>query len=279
MEKYKYELKTDLSDLNLYQCGLQVCPPSHASGSVVKPYYLLHVVMEGRGVFAVDGHSHSLARGDAFLICPNQLSSYCSDAAEPWVYAWMALDGIKAEEYFKQAGLSKKSPVYTARNAAPVERALLDMVNYTKVPSYSELRLLGLTYLFLAELAANSTASPAGMESAKEAYLQKLVQYIHVNLWEKLTVSDLADYIGLDRSYLYRIFKEKLKLSPQEFILKHKLNHACELLQNTDMPICDIARSVGYDDQLAFSKLFKKKKGMSPKAFRQRQALDIGSAG
>lgn len=272
MEKYKYYLDTNQADLNLYECGTQVCPPGHANGPLMRQYYLLHFVRAGKGIFRTGDTTYHLTRGDAFLICPGRLSFYCSDFSDPWVYSWLAMDGIKVEEYLKQAGLSHKSPVYTAKKAAPVEDALLAMVDYTRTPSYSELRLMGLLYLFLSALADNCIHKPASPLSVKEDYLQKLVRYVSVNLWDRITVTDMANYVGLDRSYLYRICKERLKLSPQEFVLKMKLEHACDLLRSTNMPIGDVARSVGYDDQLAFSRLFRRRYGVPPREYRHLQS-------
>ncbi len=269
MEKYQYKLETNQSDLNLYECGVQTCAPGHSNGPAARRYYLLHFVTKGAGIFQTGGITHRLSAGNAFLICPGQVCYYSADAQTPWVYAWLAMDGIQVENYLKQAGLSRKSPVYTADDAAPVWDALLTMVDYTRTPGYSELRLMGYLYLFLSELAAHSTARPARTASVQEAYLQKLVRYVDVHLWERITVSDLADFVGLDRSYLYKLCKERLKVSPQEFVIRQKLSHARNMLAETDLPVGDIARSVGYDDQLGFSKLFKKRFGISPRAYRE----------
>ncbi len=271
MDKYKYTLQTNLSDLNLYQCGTQICESGHFNGPAVRPYYLLHFIMSGSGIFQTNGQTYQLSQGDAFLICPNKLSYYCSDADTPWTYAWIALDGIKAEEYFSRAGLNRKNPIYHAADAATVQKSLLKIVNYTKTNNYSELRLLGLLYLFLAELTKQSKTAAKLPFSPQEEYLQKIVKYIHVHIWDRITVAELAAYVGLDRSYLYKIFKQALKISPQEFILNAKLQHACELLRTTDMSIGNIARSVGYQDQLAFSKIFKQKYNCSPKQYRNQK--------
>ena len=57
-------------------------------------------------------------------------------------------------------------------------------------------------------------------------------------------------------------------MSPQKFLMKFRITKAAELLYNTDLPIANIAYSCGYSDPLAFSKTFKKIKGVSPKEYR-----------
>ena len=62
--------------------------------------------------------------------------------------------------------------------------------------------------------------------------------------------------------------------SPQEYLLQCRLRHACKLLSETNNPIQEIARNVGYDNPLTFSKIFKSYYGISPRAFREQQKTE-----
>jgi len=90
-----------------------------------------------------------------------------------------------------------------------------------------------------------------------------------MNYSRDISVMELARHIGLDRSYLCSLFKEYLKVSPREYLIKYRMDKACELMKNPSLSISDVARSVGYSDPLGFSKMFKKVKGCSPKAYRE----------
>ena len=229
--------------------------------------------MQGTGIFEVNGKTYTLNQGQAFLICPNKVSFYKSDSENPWIYSWVAFDGIKAKEYLGNAGLSSHNPIYTALNPKAVEDALLEMVNQTKKENSCELRLMGYMYMFLSTLIANCSLKSEPIVRTKDLYLQKVIEYINLNSWRKITISELAKYLNLDRSYLYSIFKQKLKMSPQEFILKFKIENACEMLSNTDMHISKISQSIGYEDQLSFSRIFKIKTGLSPTQWRNNKKI------
>ena len=95
-----------------------------------------------------------------------------------------------------------------------------------------------------------------------------LEKFIQNNYHNSIRVTDIADYICLNRSYLTSIFQSNLNMSPQKFLMKFRITKAAELLYNTDLPIANIAYSCGYSDPLAFSKTFKKIKGVSPKQYR-----------
>ena len=91
--------------------------------------------------------------------------------------------------------------------------------------------------------------------------------YIQSN-FSNVKISDVARNIGINRSYLTKIFKQKIGVSPQEYLMERKLNYACDLLIETDAQIQDVARRVGYNNLLTFSKIFKGKYGVSPKNYR-----------
>lgn len=81
----------------------------------------------------------------------------------------------------------------------------------------------------------------------------------------------IADYLNIERTYLYRLFKDITGSSPQEYLLDYRIRRACTLLKETGLPVNDIARSVGYDDALYFSRLFKQRKGRTPTQYRREK--------
>jgi AraC-like DNA-binding protein len=59
-----------------------------------------------------------------------------------------------------------------------------------------------------------------------------------------------------------------MNISPQNFLINYRVERAVDLMQNPELTIGDISRSVGYEDPFQFSKIFKKIKGVSPSEFR-----------
>lgn len=83
-------------------------------------------------------------------------------------------------------------------------------------------------------------------------------------------ISDIASYIGITRSYLTHIFKQKMEISPQEYLVSYRLEQGSRLLRTTRMSIGEIAEKIGYENPLTFSKIFKNVYGVSPKNYRLR---------
>lgn len=100
-------------------------------------------------------------------------------------------------------------------------------------------------------------------------YSNEALQFIRHNYYQNLSVQDIADNIGITRGYLASCFKEVFQLSVQEYITEYRMKKAKEMLVDSDMKIKEIAFYTGYQDELYFSKVFKKKNGISPRVFRQ----------
>ena len=143
------------------------------------------------------------------------------------------------------------------------------MIDTKQLSKGKEIRLLGLLYEFLSQLVETAEASLTEKNNTKEEYVKTALEYIRMNYSRKITIAEIARNTGLDRSYLYSLFNEYINASPQEYLIGFRMEKACELMRTASLTIGDIARSIGYDDPLMFSKAFKKVKGLSPREFRR----------
>ncbi len=94
------------------------------------------------------------------------------------------------------------------------------------------------------------------------------VQHIHQNLDQTLTIKELSDKVCLSESHFYRIFKEKFKMSPIDFINKERIKRASLLLQNPNKRIKEVALQCGFNSMSYFIRVFKKIKSMTPRAYQ-----------
>lgn len=257
-------------DLNMYRCGVEDCSPGHSWGPAVRDHYLIHYILSGKGNFQVGDNIYTLEKGQGFLIFPNVISKYVADIHEPWSYSWVGFHGIKAESYLRQANLTSANPVFSYTQDNVLKDYLSQMILTKDMIKGRDIKLLGLLYSFLSRLIEVSDGSNMDEnENRKELYIKKIIEFIEMNYSRDISVSEMSHYIGLDRSYLYSIFKSYLNVSPQEFLINLRIDKACDLMKNNLLNIGDISRSVGYEDPLLFSKIFKKIKGSSPKEFRK----------
>ena len=115
--------------------------------------------------------------------------------------------------------------------------------------------------------------SSAGDTSAHSRLLSKCINYIHRNLNHRLSVEDIADYVGFSRSYLSTVFREGMGVPLNRYILDAKLEEAASLLHYTDRPIADIAEYLCFSSQSHFQQAFKSKFHTTPRAYRAQNVL------
>ncbi len=103
-------------------------------------------------------------------------------------------------------------------------------------------------------------------------YLRKARSYIDKNLHSAITVPEIAEYLGISKSYLQALFSEAMGCSIIEYVTQKRMKEAVFLLENSTLRIIDIAFSVGYNSRQHFAHTFEKHYGMSPLSYRQTHA-------
>ncbi|MGL5378485.1 AraC family transcriptional regulator [Clostridium sp.] len=273
--KYLEPTSSEHIDLNLSFCGIEDCEPSHSFGPAIRQHYILHYILGGKGTYHVKDNVYNLNKNQGFLICPNDLTYYEADKDDPWSYIWIAFDGIKAKKYLEYANLDSENLIFECEYSDILKSYLLDMLKIDRMKSCDELRLQGLLYLFLSTISqSQEIKNSSNNDASYKLYIEKSIEFINNNYANNIKVTDIANYVGLNRSYLTSLFKKNLDLSPQEFLLKFRMNKAFELLKHVELSIGDVSRSIGYLDPLTFSKTFKKYSGYSPKQYRENLSND-----
>lgn len=122
-----------------------------------------------------------------------------------------------------------------------------------------------------------------GRREILQPYLQldRAVAYIRENFRRGVSVKELAHVVHLSPRQLHRKFVETFGSSPQSFIMKLRIQSACEALQKEGSQISEVARDLGFCDQSAFTQLFQKHVGLTPlkyqKQFRLRRSNEQDS--
>jgi AraC-like DNA-binding protein len=268
-------------DLSLYQFGWERCAPSHSFGPAARRHYLFHYVISGTGILNANDmngvtHTYQIKSGQGFMIFPGQINTYIADDKLPWEYVWLEFDGLKAKETIQIAGLTPNTPVYRPRSHDMRETMMNEMMYIAQHGDLSSFHLIGHLYLFLDAL-TNSISSPNLSKNGRlrDFYVHEALTFIEQNFQNDISVEDIADNCGLNRSYFGKIFKEALNRTPQEFLLNYRMTKAAELLKLTRLSISDISKAVGYENPLHFSRAFKNVYGVSPREWRSNNQISL----
>lgn len=257
-------LNRDFPGLNPISYGSERCEPGHAYGYASRDYYLIHYIMSGKGIFARGGITHSLHRGCMFLIRPGELTYYQADEQSPWEYIWLGFDGSLCAPLLQSAGFSDD---VCWRDAPQVSYLFEELRTIPDRQPSTELSLCSLLYQLFSALCSQDSAPHAPRD-----YVTRTSDYIRANYALPVSIESIASMLGIDRRYLSRIFLRETGMTPKEYLVRIRLSRAADLLENSSCTVTETARSVGYDDVYNFSKIFKKKYGISPAYYRQQTA-------
>ena len=248
-------------DFNIYEYGEEQCNSGYGFGPYIRQTYFLHYVYSGKGVFRAEGREYQLRAGQMFLILPGQLTYYEADKNDPWFYRWISFDGGLCETMLHSAGLSIESPVLADNALGSAGKAIEKIVSGGAV---SHARLMSGFWDFADSLPQSKTSAP-------DRRIRRARAYIHSHYMEQLSVGEIAAAVNIDRCYLSRLFKEYEGIPPQEYLIRYRMRIAQSLLLDTDYDIAAVARLVGYEDVLNFSKRFKSRFGISPFKWRRQK--------
>ena len=232
-----------------------------------RDWQLLYVA-GGQAHFYLPEGEQTAREGEALLYPPGQPQRYSYFLKEkPDVY-WMHFSGGQAEHLLEQAKLPALCVFRPGFQGEYVR--LFDAI-------IRELQLKG---LYCRETAAAQAQAllymlsrghfaQSGAQSAASPEIQQMVEWIHRHPEESQPMASYARRCSMSLSTFIRRFRAHTGLPPQRYITRLRIAHAKELLASSQLAISDIARIVGYDNPLYFSRLFKKETGISPRAYRQ----------
>ena len=129
----------------------------------------------------------------------------------------------------------------------------------------SGLKRKTLLYVIIEKLFQSARESAS---DSKEETTELILKYISNNLDKCLTVSQLAEKIGMDSRQFHYLFLKRMGMCPKKYLIQCKMERAKELLEDENYSITRISGMVGYEDPLHFSRIFKKYTGISPSHYR-----------
>ena len=249
------------TSIYIHQCGTEKCQNGHSYGPAMREHYLIHCIFTGKGRFYDGLRNYDLRKGQGFLILPGIISLYQADMQEPWHYGWVGFSGSDAGHILRLCGISREYPVFDITDNRAMEECIyLLSGQYGTGGNSLEATSSLFKFFSLIKGADNRKSQGAGI-------LDRATDYIHKNYSYHLTIPAIASYSGVTRSQLFRVFKQNIGMSTQEYIITVRLQNAVRLMRTTNLSVTEILFSCGFSDASHFSRQFKLRYGSTPSAY------------
>ncbi len=258
--------------INLLHLGWEKCKPGY-SYSNYRNIYLVHYIKSGKGILQINNEKISLCANNVFLIRPNTLAVYTADTVDPWEYYYFAFNGDFADYLIERTAFHDGKFYITVENDNLVDY-ISDASDALQGPQDNDISAINILFKFLSCIAIGSSVENQVTEIQKQNIRQKYIsavqEYIKFNFSKPIVIADIARSLGLNRSYLYKIYKEETGKSIEEHLISVRINEARSLLHETSLSVTTISQLVGYTNYPSFFRTFKSFAGSSPREYRNK---------
>lgn len=230
-------------------------------------------VAGGAGEAILEGKKFRLAPGDLVVVNPGTLHEERSDAKAPLRLIFLAIRdfavpglpaGCLSQEKYRVLSCGEyqyKMDIYL--------RELLQETS-SQIEFYQEISQ-GLVSALLVLVMRLIRINPED-EAALSQECQKIKEYLDQNFTSPITLDSLSETVYISKHYLSHLFKEQTGISPIKYLTSKRMEKACELLSETELPVSEVSKAVGYENPLYFSQVFKRVYGISPVKYRMGHA-------
>ena len=253
--------------LSVITCGWMQCHGGHMCPERFYPDHSLTFVLKGKGYYTIGGKTFPIQAGQCFAIFPDVPITYIADEKNPWEYIFAIITGEDVLRLIETLGLTKSAP---SINFHITESIIYNLNRMVKAGAYSNrlgYDVLGFFILAVSEVVEQASRSIV-YEDPQHLYVEKSIAYMKTNYPYDVSVSGIASYVGIEQSYLYRLFKKEQGVSLREWLVMYRLKKAVEMMADDNKSITSIAHSVGFYDLSHFTKAFKACYGETPKNYR-----------
>jgi len=243
--------------------------PGGACGPRIQHDYQLVVVHAGYVDLQLDGESIHVNQGHGILLSPGHREHFIFSPECETYHSWCAIHPRAVPSGLRREFRAFRGPIAFAGRM----HTLLEMSRRPHFGSLPEEPLesgfyLGLGLVLICDF-ASAVRSGNGSDTAAEAVLAKMEQFIWKEFATHLSLHDIARAVGVSRQHLLKVCRTHDRQTPMAQLYAARLEIATDLLRQTGLPISAVADKCGFVSIFHFSRKFKQAYGESPGAWRR----------
>ncbi|MBD2866838.1 AraC family transcriptional regulator [Paenibacillus oceani] len=252
--------------------GRMIAKPNYQAGPKMIVYYILEFVLEGQAVHWVNDQQIVYNKGDLFCIFPDISARWGLVAGNPNLrMSWFSIKGEGVKPLLAAIGITEDRP-YLRNVFLPGLLGLLQQL----VDEFRHLhagenffRWLAKMYELFDLLAVVARRERQALsEKGSPGWIQESVSFMQMYYTENITVQDVADYIGVHRSYFSAEFSKRQGIPPVQYLQRLRMEKGAQMLLETEFLITDIALFLGYPDLYTFTRAFRNYYNVTPSKLR-----------
>lgn len=240
-------------------------------GRVLREWQLI-LLTDGRGTVEFAGRRHSVERGSLVALAPGCWHRYRPNSRTGWSTLWIGFGGDVADRLAGGAGLRMDGEVRSVEHAARFRRLFGDTVS--DILARGDAAVYSTAAKIPAILAALMEARTGGESgTSHEEMVHRAQGFIAEHANGVVDFAELADSLGVPYRTLRHVFAKETGSSLLQYQLGIRLARAKALLKSSDIPISEIAATLGFNSTWYFAHFFAKATGVAPREYRKQPEL------
>jgi AraC family transcriptional regulator, arabinose operon regulatory protein len=242
-------------------------PGRAASDNEVIFFYCI----KGRGWCEIGGQRYEIMPGQLLAMPANSERSYATYGERSWSLIW-----IQLAEVNNSASASKPNLDPRTTSLGPYEKREMlalfqEVMQALEMPCAQRLEQVSQRTMGLLHSIISSQRESCQTETDAAGRIGRTIEYMKEHLNESLRAATLAAVANMSLPHYFAQFKRVIGSSPIDYLIKLRMEHARRLLSETSWSVKEVAVSLGYDDPLYFSRVFKSINHTAPSDFRVRK--------
>ena len=243
-----------------------------ADGHLVERHVGLHshiliFCVSGRGWFKIRDKKRDVKESEAFWIPAEEAHSYGAATTSPWEIYWVHAYGHTVDQLIQWTPFSADRKLIHFSNSLGLKRQFNTVLERLE-SGYSDHTLLEMARFMVTLASLLHVDAGSSHQLAQKEKIERAMDKMRETLTQSYDLEYYARDAGFSVSQFSFLFKRHYGTSPMAYLTELKMQRAREILDTTEMSVKEVAVSLGYEDPLYFSRLFKKISGLAPTTYR-----------
>lgn len=251
-------------DISVVEVGFNRVPEGKRQ-IMKRDVYILHYITKGECSFL----GQHLKAGQGYIVVPDELEIISADKGVPYESYWIMFKGTSATDILEKCGLPHCNSGFSTGKITECAEIIRDAI-FAFTPDNELEEALTMQSIFYKITALHCTEKK--MQTTPLSIAQNVKRFIKENYHREIKIEEMAHFFGVTRNYLYTLFNNEYQISPQEYLLNTRIEKAKLLFMDKtqQLSVSEVAFAIGFNDPLYFSRFFRKKTGMTPTEFKEK---------
>jgi AraC-like DNA-binding protein len=263
-EIYLFDARSPKREADVLMAGISYCDKTYCIERPSYDCYVIEYTVDGEGMLEVDDRIYNVCVGDVYFLYKGKAHKYyCKDKS--WIKLWVVVYGELADSLFNIYLKDRPNIIHDLN----VENHLREIINIVRNKDIPYDTMVDKVVLIVHKILQIARGRLGQRVSGGKRLSQEIRNYIDDNLRKPLSLDELSAIFYYSKNHIINIFRDEYKITPYVYYEKQRIMAAGQLLKNSDMTVCEVAREFGFENVQCFSKCFKKHFSVSPNMYRR----------